>query len=314
MKYVYIFLLITFSFKPLAQEDSTLWTVAWSPGDKWIAIGGSQGELKLFDGSTFELLKTYSVGEVILSRLKWHPSENKLAVITQSDRFKAKILDLDQDQWIELEGLETSLRGLDWNHDGTLLAVSEFEGEISIFDPFGKRVSRFMADPKSVAGIDWHPHRNVLTAVGSTIGLFDHLGDTIRIIHPRDEEVFLLCVEWHQSGTFFAVGDYGVFEDAENKLIQFWNMDGEKLMEMGGSVEEYRNIRWSPDGQRLASANDALRIWDREGNLIHESESSTDYLWGVDWNTDGSRIITTSSQGVIALWDEEARLIRRLDD
>ena len=125
--------------------------------------------------------------------------------------------------------------------------------------------------------------------------------------------MFLLCVEWHKSGDYFAVGDYGEFEDAENKLIQFWNIAGEKLLETKGSVAEYRNIRWSPDGKWQASANDALRIWDEDGKLINQSESSDDYLWGIDWNSDGSKIITTSSQGVITLWDKEVNLIRQLE-
>ena len=297
----------------LAQEDRTLWTVAWSANDKYLAIGGSQGKLELFDGKTFEHLRTYPVGNVILSRLKWHPNENKLAVITQSTSFKAKILDLDLDRWIELEGLESSLRGIDWNYTGELLAVSEFEGEISIFKANGKKVSRFLADPKSVTGIDWHPSENILAAVGSQIGIYNHKGDAIQIFNPRDVEVLLLCVEWHPSGNYFATGDYGESENADNKLIQLWNIQAEKLGETEGKSVEYRNIRWSPDGNRLASASDALRIWDRQGRLIHQSKVSDDYFWGIDWNSDGSKIITTSANGVMSIWDNEANHLRQIE-
>ncbi|MEM6265692.1 MAG: hypothetical protein AAGI38_24530 [Bacteroidota bacterium] len=312
MKFALTLLLLLISLESISQEDKTLWTAAWSPNDSLIAIGGSPGELMIFDGQTFDLLKTYSVGGVILSRLKWHPMQNKLAVITQSESFKAQILDLDQDKWIELKGLKNSLRALDWNHTGDLLAVSEFEGEISIFDTNGKQVSRFIADPKAVTGIDWHPTQNTFVAVGSRIGIYNHVGDSVKVFHPRDVEVLLLCVEWHPSGKFFTAGDYGESESGQNKLIQYWNLSGEKLAEMGKSTAEYRNIRWSPNGKWLASANDALRIWDEEGTLVHESASSADYLWGVDWNSDGSRIITTSSNGIITLWDKTANRIQVL--
>ncbi|MEM9548574.1 MAG: hypothetical protein AAGA77_21490 [Bacteroidota bacterium] len=312
MKYTFILILITSFFNSFAQ-DKTLWTAAWSPNDEVLAIGGSQGVLKLFDGHTFELLNTYSTGGETLSRLKWHPTENKLAVITQSASFKAKILDMDLDQWIELEKLENSFRALDWNHSGEFLAVSGFDGEISIFDSSGMNVSRFMADEKSVTGLDWHPTQNILAAVGSTIGMFTHSGETIRIYDPRDVEVVLLCVEWHPSGEFFATGDYGESSNAKNKLIQYWNKKGEKVVETGKSQVEYRNIRWSPDGEWLASANDALRIWDHEGKLVKESKASNDYLWGINWNSEGSRIITTSSEGVISLWDKDVNLIHQFE-
>ena len=313
MKYPFLLFLLLLSQASLAQENQSLWTVAWSHDDAYLAVGGSQGDLKLFDGKTFELIKTYPVEDVILSRLKWHPSQHKLAVITQSTTYKARILDVDKNTWTELEGLENSFRGLDWNHKGDLLAVTELEGEISIFDSQGKRVSRFLADPKAVADLDWHPKENILVAVGSRIGIYTQLGESLHIFPAREEEVFLLCVEWHPSGDFFATGDYGDLKDAKNKLIQYWQIAGEKLLEIRGSKGEYRNIRWSPDGNRLASACDALRIWDTKGKLVLQTESSEDYLWGIDWNNDGSKIVTSSSQGVISVFDQEGKLIRTLE-
>lgn len=149
-------------FNVSCQEEKynkTLWTVTWSPDGKYIATGGNQDELKLFDGKTFELIKTYPVKDVQLSRVKWHPTKNMLAVITQGRSFKAKILDLENDTWTDLQGLESSFRALDWNHTGDFLAVSELDGAISVFSIDGTLVSRFMADAKAVAGIDWHPSK-----------------------------------------------------------------------------------------------------------------------------------------------------------
>ena len=112
-----------------SQNKGIIWTAAWSLDDKYIAIGGEHGNLKLLDAKSLKLIKSFDLEDVIVSRIKWHPHEYKLAVITQSNSFTAKILDLDNDNWIELKGLESSLRGIDWNHNGELLAISEFEGE-----------------------------------------------------------------------------------------------------------------------------------------------------------------------------------------
>ena len=287
-----------------------LWTIAWSPDGKYIATGGNQGVLRIFHARSIELHKQYDVKDVIISRVKWHPSANKLAVITQSDSFKSKILDLEEDKWIEFPQLQNSFRGLDWNYNGELIAISELEEYVSIFDQSGQRISRFRADEKGVTGLDWHPTQNILTTVGSQVGIYRHSGDTIKTFQPRTKEAFLLCVEWHNSGDFFAIGDYGDLENDENKLVQFWNMEGTNLNELKGSPGEYRNIRWSPDGQQLATASDALRIWSKEGELLAESNSTEDYLWGIDWSPDGNMIITTNSSGIISLWNKHAEWIR----
>lgn len=312
----FFIIVLLFASNTFAQQNKygkTLWTVAWSPDGKYIAAGGNQDELKLFDGKTFKLIKTFPVKDVQLSRLKWHPFQNKLAVITQSKTFKAKILNLDDETWTDLKGLVSSMRALDWNYNGELLAVSELEDFVSIFNIEGQRISRFRASEKGVTGLDWHPKKDILVTVGTQVGIFNHLGDTLKRFKTRVKEPFLLCVQWHKSGKFFAVGDYGDLEKAENKLVQFWNIEGEKLNEIKGSIAEYRNLRWNKKGTKLATASDALRIWNKKGKLLAESKSTEDYLWGIDWSPNGKYIITSSRKGVITIWDKKANKVRVLE-
>ncbi|MCL6266746.1 WD40 repeat domain-containing protein [Flagellimonas myxillae] len=320
MKKLFLFLtlcsLTNICCQQQVEEKETLWTIAWSPDGNYIATGGNQDSLFIYDAKTFKLLNTYPVPGVQLSRLKWHPNKNLLAVITQGKTFKAKILDLQNEKWIMLQDLESSFRALDWNHTGELLAVSELEDTVSVYSMDGVRISRFMADSKGVAGLDWHPTKNIMVTVGDQIGIYTHLGDTINAFQSRNMETLILCVEWHKSGDFFVVGDYGEMENNVNdkdKLIQYWTSDGEKLHEIKKERAEYRNIRWNPDGERLASASDALRIWSKEGKRIAESASTDDYLWGVDWSPDGKFIVTSSSEGRIALWDKNANLLRTIE-
>ena len=297
------------------KNHEILWTVAWSPSGSYIAVGGNQGDLKLFDGISLKLIKTYPVKDVIISRLKWHPEQNLLAVVTQDRNIVARILDVESDTWIDLQGLETSTRGVDWNRTGELLAVSEHEGEVSVFNTKGERISRFMADPKSVTDIDWHPEDDIMVTVGSQIGLYSAMGDTINNFKSKAARVLLLCVEWHPSGEFFVTGDYGDYDaiGVENVLLQSWYPDGTKIFEISSGEKEYRNIRWNSIGTKLASASEALRIWSSAGKLISESQASDDLLWGIDWSPDDKLIITTSKNGHIVLWNDEARKMRELE-
>ncbi|SNY95100.1 WD40 repeat domain-containing protein [Flagellimonas pacifica] len=315
LSFVLISLLILCVSCKSEENKTTLWTLAWSPNGKYLATGGNQDSLKIFDAKSFELIKIFPVEGVQLSRLKWHPFKNKLAIITQGRTFKAKILDVQEETWTELEGLKSSFRALDWNYTGELLAVSELEKAVSVYTVDGIFVNRFMADPKGVAGLDWHPSKNIMVTVGDQIGIYTQHGDTINSFKARTEETLLLCVEWHKSGDFFAVGDYGGLKNKVNdkdKLIQYWNVEGSRLFEAGVAKVEYRNIRWNPNGEKLASASDALRIWSKEGKLIATSKSTSDYLWGVDWSPDGKYIVTSSKNGKIVIWDENLNIVRVL--
>ena len=67
------------------------------------------------------------------------------------------------------------------------------------------------------------------------------------------------------------------------------------------------------NGDKIAGATDAMRIWDKNGKLIIESKSSNDYLWGIDWSPNGKYIITSSANGLITLWDENANTIKAVE-
>ena len=64
----------------------------------------------------------------------------------------------------------------------------------------------------------------------------------------------------------------------------------------GGSEAEYRNVRWSPKGEFLASASDALRVWTKDGDLVHVGDSP-DLLWGLDWDGRSRSIVTVQPEG-----------------
>ena len=316
LKFLMIMSIIISSISPsksnTIQQDSVIWTVAFSPDGKFIAAGGNFGSLMILEANSLKILKSFPIEGTIISRVKWHPQGNLLAVITQSNTFKAKILNVALNQWTELDGLQDSFRGLDWNHSGKYLALSHFEKDVSIYSATGKKVTRFEADPKAVTGIDWHPHKDILLTVGSEISTFDLQGRKHYAIQPRNVETLILCVEWHPSGDFFVTGDYGEIETANNKLLQFWNQDGSLILEIPGSQVEYRNIRWNKSGTVMASVTDALKLWNPEGGLLFSSIGSSDFLWGLDWHPYLNSIITSSSQGIISIWNDHADLLKSI--
>jgi WD40 repeat protein len=310
------FLIIVLSTQIFGQNTLTkeiLWTTDWSPNGKYIAIGGNVDSLKIYNKGNLKIHKSIPVKNTI-TRIKWHPSINIIAVTTQMSNEKSFIFNFETNEKIELSGISPDgARGIDWNYTGEYLAVADNDGQILLYDINGKLLRKFVNEvnlTKAVTALDWHSKKNILTTVTDKIRFFDIEGNLLKSIRHRQENVMLLSIAWHKTGDFFVTGDYG--DEKDKSLLQYWSETGELLKTIDISKGEYRNLAWNAKGDRLASSSDALRIWDIKGNLISEGNSK-DYLWGVSWNEKGSRIITSSMEQRIILWNKKAERIMTLE-
>jgi WD40 repeat protein len=208
----------------------------------------------------------------------------------------------------ELNGISSDgARGISWDKSGEYLAVGDNDGRVSIFDNQGKLLNQFKIEgTKSITCIDWHPKKKEIIFVSDKIFQCDINGKLIQTIKHREADVLILSVAWHKSGSFYVVGDYG--DGINNSLLQYWSADGKLLKSIDASKGEYRNVSWSPKGNRLATASDALRIWDSEGKLISEGKSDA-YLWGISWKPNGKQLVTSSLKKEVLLWNNNAERI-----
>lgn len=309
-------LLITFNthlFAQNAKEKQILWTTDWSPNGKFIAIGGNIDSLNIYDAKSLKLYKSFAIKGTI-TRVKWHPNKNVIAVATQISDDKAMLLNLDTNSRTELNGISPDgARGIDWNYNGEFLAVADNDGQITLFDDKGELIRKFANENNSTKGItaiDWHPSKNIFITVSDKIRILSIEGNLLKTIKNREEDVLLLSVAWHKSGLFFVTGDYGY--DEYKSLLQYWDEQGNLIKSNDISKGEYRNLTWNQKGNRLASASDALRIWDEKGNLISEGKSK-EYLWGISWNKNGKKIITSSIAQTISIWNKNAELLMNFE-
>jgi WD40 repeat protein len=307
------FLIIVLCNHTFAQNTTKeiLWTTDWSPDGKFIAIGGNMDTLKFFSEKNIKPYKSFPVKSTI-TRIKWHPSQNIIAIATQISDDKCSVINLYTNEKTELNGISPDgARGIDWNYTGEYLAVADNDGQILIYDIKGNLIRSFKNEnTKGITAVDWHPKKNILITVSDKIRLFDIEGNLLKSIKHRTEEVLLLSVAWHKSGSFFVTGDYG--DEQDKSLLQYWNEHGELLISIDISKGEYRNLAWNRKGNRLATASDALRIWDTKGKLISEGNPN-DYLWGVSWNKQGNRIITSSMEQNIVLWNKKAEKLLTIE-
>ena len=75
-------MLLTFLFTKVSSysQDAVLWDASWSTDGKYIAVGGNNRILRIYDGESFDLISRDTLADDIY-RLRWHPMENILAII-----------------------------------------------------------------------------------------------------------------------------------------------------------------------------------------------------------------------------------------
>ena len=289
------------------------WSVDWHPSKDLFVVGGAEDTLRLFSANNFELIKSYPYKGTI-TKTKWHPAKHKLAISVQDGKSKCTILDLDHDRFIELDTITNDgARAIGWNHDGSLLAVGDYEGFLTILDEMGNVLKRVDTGQKGIIGLDWHPKENLVVAVGEDVLLYHYDLDSLRQIRDREEdiEVLMLCIAWHPDGAFFVTGDYGDFQYNYPPLLQYWTYDGQKIKSIAESKSEYRNIQLCSNVNVLPTASEKIRLWNKDGDLLAEKMTSN-LLWGIDWNEDCNTIVVTDENRKIIFWDENLNKLKEL--
>ncbi len=294
-----------------SNEQWFYWSVDWHPNKDQFVVGGSEDTLRVFSADNFKLLESYPYKGTI-TKAKWHPTKNKLAVSVQDGKSFSTILNLDNNQSIKLDSVSIEgARAIGWNHSGGLLAVGDYEGYLTLYDETGSFLKKVNTNQKSIIGLDWHPDENLIVAVGEKIILYNYESDSLNHIEDRNKEVLMLCVDWHPNGKFFVTGDYGDFEYHYPPLLQYWTYDGQKIKSIEESKAEFRNIKWSSDGELLATASEKIRLWNKDGDLVAE-EATENLLWGIDWKEDASKLVATDGNRKIIFWDENLTRLTEL--
>lgn len=152
----------------------------------------------------------------------------------------------------------------------------------------------------------WHPTKDIFAAtryVGDEetwrIWLMDTTGKLVAPATPTDHKARSFDateLDWNSTGRFLAVasGDHS---------LSLWDLLTDEVRRLFGHTGPVRRVKFSPDGQRLASIgeNEAI-IWQPEtGERIASwpaSGPAEQTLRGTFWAPDARMIATTSSNGL----------------
>lgn len=87
-------------------------------------------------------------------------------------------------------------------------------------------------------------------------------------------------------------------------LIKLWHRDGRLRARITGHEQEITRIKFSPDGQRIAtaSADKTVKVWDLNGKQIADLVGHQGGVSAIDFHPEGNLLISGSDDGTLKLW------------
>lgn len=73
---------------PTSTPGSILWSASWSHGDLYIAVGGDDGRLVIYETTHFKPHQIYSWDSATIANVQWHPDRYLVAMTGYSYKSK----------------------------------------------------------------------------------------------------------------------------------------------------------------------------------------------------------------------------------
>lgn len=259
------------------QADRTEITIpmagimAFSPDGKILAIGDSNGTLKLWEIETGNEIRELSGHSSLISDLPFSP-DGRLLASTSFDG-QVKIWDVANGSQIGmLEKFDSEVRGASFSPDGKQLATLNTDGPIRIWD-MTPIIEGEVGELNMREVFSKHPPKGALGVV------FSPDGDSIATFVP-------------------SVG------------IIVWDVaSGELVLEMHGMTDFASNFSFSPNGKYIAGGSSDLgsAVWDAETGEQLMFFPETAPITDVIFSQDGETLATSAKNGMVSLWDMETR-------
>lgn len=163
----------------LSGSEDEVWSMAWSPTDKVLAVGyrstrfnKEQGRVELFHADSGKRLASSSYGLAPCEELTWSPDGQQLAAAAGPS---IRLWDATLRREVKVPAHQYAY-SIDWSADGEQIAVGSKGGTISFYDAADWNAFRTIdAHSGFVKAVKFHPHRSRIASCSKdgTVRIFD---------------------------------------------------------------------------------------------------------------------------------------------
>ena len=302
----------------LQGNGGPIWSTAFSPDGKTLAMGIDDGTVKLWDLTSGRVARTLNAHPGPVWSLAWSPDGTRL--VTASDDGTAKIWDTVSEKELKVLEHTTAVRAAAFSSDNTTLATGSRNGSIRLWNTVtGEEIGHCKGHRGTVVSITFAPDGKTLASSGGdkTIKLWDvATAQEQQTLQGHTGAVY--AVAFSPDGKMLASGG------SWDRTVRLWDSaTGNPLATLTGHTGDVWSVAFSPAPRSksdssphwvLASVSEdhSVRLWDvashdpQAGPPIATFKGHTGTLYTVTFSRDGRTVASGGRDGTVKLWDVPA--------
>ena len=295
------------------QHGTPLHSLAFSSDGRFIATGGTDGLVKLWDGHTGEAHARFEGHTGSVEGIDFAPDGQHL-VSAGVDR-TVRLWDVRSKSAVAvLHGHSGEIYAATFAPSGAQVVTSSYDRTARVWDVrAGIPLGVLRGHTRGVNSAAFSPDgtRLITTSDDRTARLWRWPGgDTVAVLREHGHAV--TCAAFSPDGQLVATGSH-------DYAVRLWDgHTGQLLRTLHGHTGQVYALAFSPDGRRLVSggADHTVHVWSAtEGTkpLRTAPGHSGDLPW-LSFSPDGSLLVSTGTDGSTEIRDgQSARTLRRLE-
>lgn len=293
---------------PLARHMGPVSCAAYSPNGQWLATGGFDGAIHLWDAASGahvkELADSEGVGHVgWLFDLAWAPDGSWLVTGGQDGR--ARIWGIESGELEgQLAGFDRAVTGVDISPDATRLATVGGDRALRVWNIGPERELEVSFEVSELRGVVFHvgfdPSGQQVAVAGSDLRVYS-VADGEELAKHEGMGAMVTTLDWAPSGGQLAVGM------ANSQVRVFDPLSGETSFTLLDHMGRARLVRFSTAGGLMVSGSEGesgVRLWEASsGRRLGEVPGNSRGTLCAVFSNDGQRLFTGGLDGLGLIWD-----------
>ncbi|KAK3810111.1 MAG: WD40-repeat-containing domain protein [Benniella sp.] len=294
---------VVFGELPFLTQEGDVYSCAYSPDGKLLAVGTEDGNVYLYMTVNWEKTRTLIGHTDAASCIAFSPSGDQIA--TASQDFTVQLWEVESGESRRILEHDYWVHGVAFSSRGDLIASCSGR-TVQLWDvATGKFIKTLSKEKGFHLSVTYSPNGSQL-ASGNTdkrVYLWDiESGICSRILIGHSDRVWEVAYSPRGDQVVSASGD---------KTARIWDVEtGTCRHILAGHSNSVHSVAYSPKGDQIAtgSKDAAIRLWDVETGICNRTLTGHHLtVLDVTYSPDGCRLASVSMDNDVRLWDVSLR-------